>query len=236
MNTTTKRIMLAALVSTSLGVAAMPALADPGNRGDGRQMAHFDGDRGEWMRGGPHGPGRGGPQGMTGFQGGPGGGRHGGPMGGPQFGGPMGGPGGPAAEMAIERFDVNEDGQITKEEVTTVTAEKVKTFDANGDGALSLEEYKALWTDAMNERIVRSFQFHDPDGDAQVTLEEYSDTFDKLFARFDRNGDDTIVADEFGPPRGGDRPGGGPGMGPGGPGMGPGGPGGPSGPDMDDDG
>jgi Ca2+-binding EF-hand superfamily protein len=229
---TTHRFLLAALVSTSLGALAMPALADSGERGDGQQMAHFDGDRddrGPGMRGGPHGPGRGGPGGMAHFQGGPGGGRHGGPMGGPQFGGPMGGPGGSIAEMVIERFDVNEDGQITKEEVTTVTAEKVKTFDANADGSLSLEEYKALWTDAMNERIVRSFQFHDPDGDAKVTLDECSDNFDKLFARFDRNGDGTIAADEFGPPLGGDRPGGGPG-------MGPGGPGGPGGPDMDDNG
>jgi hypothetical protein len=83
---------------------------------------------------------------------------------------------------------------------------------------LSLDEYKALWTDAMNQHIVRSFQFHDPAGDAQVTLDEYSANFDKMFARVDRNGDGTIGADEFGPPRGGDRPDGPPGMGPGGPG------------------
>ena len=57
--------------------------------------------------------------------------------------------------MVIERFDVNGDGQITKDEVTTVTAEKVKTFDANADGSLSLEEYKALWTDA-HERADRA--------------------------------------------------------------------------------
>lgn len=226
MNTTLKRIMLGALVSTSLTAVAMPALAQPGGQAREQQIAHFDGDRdrdGHGMRGGPHGPGRGGPPGMAHFPGGPGGGRHGGPMGGPEFGGPMGGPGG---TMVIERFDVNEDGQITKEEVTTVTAEKVKTFDLNGDGALSLDEYKALWTDAMNTAIVRSFQFHDPDGDARVTLEEYAKNFDRLLARFDRNGDGTIAADEFGPPRGGDfddddRPAP--------PGMGPGGPGGPGG-------
>lgn len=232
---TTNRFLLAALVSTSLGIIAMPALADPGEQGEGQQMAHFDGDRGHWMRGGPHGPGRGAPQGMPRFQGAPGGGRHGGPMGGPQVGGPMGGPGGPGAAMLIERFDANGDGQITKDEVITVTAEKLKAFDANGDGSLSLEEYKALWTDAMNERIVRSFQFHDRDGDAQVTLDEYANTFEKLFARFDRDGDGTIGADEFGPPRGGERPDGPPQMGPRGPGMGPGGPGGPDS-DIDNDG
>ena len=67
-----------------------------------------------------------------------------------------------------------------------------------------------------------------------MTLDEYSAHVDKMFARFDRNGDGTIAADEFGPPRGGDRPDG-PGMGPGGPGMGPGGPGGPD-DDPDDNG
>lgn len=204
-----KRLILAAMVSSSLGILAMPALADPGDQGNGQQVADFDGDRdGGRGHGGPHGPGRGGPPGMAHF--------HGGPMGGP--GGPMGGPGG---AVLIERFDVNKDGSITREEVTTVTAEKVKTFDTNADGALSLEEYKALWTDAMNEQIVRSFQFNDPDGDAKVTLDEYSDNAGKMFARFDRNGDGTIAPDEFGPPQGGDRPDGPP------PGMGPGGPGGP---------
>ena len=149
-------------------------------------------------------------------------------MGGPQFGGPMGGPQGPGAEMLIERFDANGDGPITREEVTTVTRrEGARRSTPTATAPLSLDEYKALWTDAMNEQIVRSFQFHDPDGDAKVTLEEYATTAEKMFAHFDRNGDGTIAADEFGPPRGGDRPGGPPGMGPHGPGMGPGGPGGP---------
>jgi len=219
------RMMLAALVSTSLGVAAMPALADPGDgNGKGQQFAHFDGDRG--MRGGPRGPGGfdGGRHGPPHFQGGPDMGRHGGPMGGP------GGSGGPGGEMLIERFDANGDGSITLEEVLEVSADKVKTFDADGDGALSLDEYKALWTDAMNEQIVRSFQFHDPDGDAKVTLDEYTQSFEKMFARVDRDGDGSFAPGDFGPP-GGDRPDGPPrkGPGPGGPGqgMGPGGKGGP---------
>ena len=222
---TTPRLVLAALVGTALGTAAIPALADSGERGEHQRLAHYDGDRGDrgpGMRGGPHGPGRGGPPGMAHFQGRPGapGARFGGPMAGP------GGPGAPGAAMVIERFDVNGDGQITREEVTTVTAEKLKAFDADGDGALSLDEYKALWTDAMNRAIVRSFQFHDPDGDAKVTLDEYSDSFDRMFGRFDRNSDGVIAADEFGPGRG-DRPDGPPRMGPGGPGKGPGGPGAP---------
>ena len=113
----------------------------------------------------------------------------------------------------------------------------MKTFDKDGDGALSLEEYKVLWADGVNRVIVRSFQAIDPDGDAKVTKDEYSGGVDKLFARFDRNGDGTIAADEFGPPLR-RRPAGRPVRAwvPGGPGKGPGvGPGGPD-DDVDDDG
>ena len=222
---TPHKILVAAMVGTSLGILAMPVLADQSDWSGGRQMAHYDGDRGAppGMRGGPHGPGgdRDGGR-MMRFKGGPG--MPHGPMGGP--GGPgmgPGGPGGPGFEMIMERFDVNEDGEITRDEVATVTTDKVKEFDANGDGQLSLEEYKALWTDQMNRMIVRSFQFHDPDGDAQVTIEEYAIPFDRMFTRFDRDGDGTIAVDELGALRDGDQPGGPQGMrgkGPhGGPGM-----------------
>ncbi len=204
------KTILAALVGTTLGVVTVPALADPAPH-DGQQVAHFDGRRGppQGMRGAPHGPR------MMHWKGGP----HG-----PRFGGPTGGA--PGMAVIVERFDVNGDGQITRDEVATVTAEKVSQFDADGDGQLSLEEYKALWTDQMNRMIVRSFQMHDPDGDAQVTLEEYSESSDRLFSRFDRDGDGVISKAEFGPPRGGDRPDGpprghGPDRGPVGPDEGP---------------
>lgn len=135
----------------------------------------------------------------------------------------MRGPGGPGGGMKamIERFDVNQDGVITKDEVISVSTERLKAFDKDGDGMLSLDEWTALWTDTMKQQIVRAFQERDPDGDAKVTLDEYTKPFDRMFARMDRDKDGKIDAQDTTRP-GRDRDGPrGPGMGPGG--MGPGG-------------
>lgn len=208
MNTRSK-VLVAALMASAVGIAATPSFAEPGDgmRKQTQQMAHRDDDRrggDEHRRGGPghHGAGDRDGHGPRG-PGGPGG---------------MGdGPRGGMPEILIERFDVNEDGTITAEEIATVNAERVGEYDTDGNGALSLEEFKALWADTMNLRIVRDFQQLDPDGDASVTLEEYSVRYDTMLERLDRNDDGAIDEAELAGPRGGP---GGPGKGHGGPGMG----------------
>ena len=50
---------------------------------------------------------------------------------------------------------------------------RLAAFDQNNDGRLTLEEYQAMWLDAMRERMVDRFQAHDDDGDAVVTVEEF---------------------------------------------------------------
>jgi len=50
---------------------------------------------------------------------------------------------------------------------------------------------------------VREFQQLDPNGDASVTLEEYSDRFDRMMKNLDRNGDGVLDASELAGPRGG---------------------------------
>ena len=239
-----RKFLISALTSTMFGLAIMPSLAaetdgagnavaavpetrvaDAGMPGPERQMVHwqggrYDGPRGEYGRGpGPQGDFGRGPGGPRGFGPGPG---PGGPGGGPERG----------AEMLIEKFDVNKDGSITAEEIAAFVTDQMKTFDKDGDGALSLEEYKVLWADGMNRVIVRSFQAIDPDGDAKVTKDEYSERFDDILARLDHNKDGTVDARELAGP--GPGPGfAGRGMGPHGPGgpdgRGPGGPGGPDG-------
>ena len=69
----------------------------------------------------------------------------------------------------FESFDVNDDGILTQTEIEEVRQSRLTEFDANGDGSLSLEEYQALWMEAMRERMVDRFQAHDDDGDGLVT-------------------------------------------------------------------
>jgi hypothetical protein len=52
--------------------------------------------------------------------------------------------------------------------VDAVRAERFAQFDEDGDDVLDLQEYEALWLDAMRTRMVRAFQRLDIDGDAQV--------------------------------------------------------------------
>ena len=117
--------------------------------------------------------------------------------------------------MIIETFDINKDGKVTQAEIDQTRKDQFAKYDSNHDGVLSLEEYQALWLDAMRRVMVRQFQANDADGDARITVEEFTARFDDLVRDRDRNGDGVLTADELrphGPYRG---PGPGPGPGPG---------------------
>ena len=96
----------------------------------------------------------------------------------------------------FESFDTNADGALTQEEIDTFRTERFAAFDGNGDKALELDEYKALWLDAMHERMVDRFQKLDADGDGKVTDAEFGEPFARMVARADRNGDGKIDKDD----------------------------------------
>jgi Ca2+-binding EF-hand superfamily protein len=121
--------------------------------------------------------------------------------------GMMGGP-----MQMFETFDTNKDGKVTEAEIVAVRDGRFDQFDADKDGRLTLEEYQALWLDAMRRNMVRQFQRHDDDGDAAVTKEEFNERFTMMIERFDDNNDGAIERDEIRPQRGPRwRDGGGPG-------------------------
>jgi len=97
----------------------------------------------------------------------------------------------------LERFDRSGDGRVSQEDVDAVRAERHAAFDADGDGALSLDEYQALWLDAMRPRMVRAFQQHDADGDAAVTVDEFAARFAGMVARMDQDGDGVVTEAEM---------------------------------------
>jgi len=74
---------------------------------------------------------------------------------------------------------------------------RLAEFDSDGDGSLTLEEYQALWLDAMRERMVDQFQAHDDDGDGRVTVEEFGERYSSLAQRLDRNDDGQVTQDDL---------------------------------------
>lgn len=140
-------------------------------------------------------------------------------------GGGWHGRGGPGSLMIIETFDIDKDGKVTQAEIDQTRKDQLAKYDSNHDGVLSLEEYQALWLDAMRRMMVRQFQANDADGDGRITVEEFTARFDDLVRDRDRdrNGDGVLTADELRPRGHGPHHGPGPGRSPG------------PGPDPDDD-
>jgi Ca2+-binding EF-hand superfamily protein len=106
------------------------------------------------------------------------------------------GPGGRGAQL-FESFDVDGDGRITQVEIDEVRQGRLAEFDADGDGSLSLEEYQALWVEAMREHMVDRFQAHDDDGDGLVTAEEFGARFEGMISRLDDDSDGAVTRDEL---------------------------------------
>src|SRR5687768_14461769 len=89
---------------------------------------------------------------------------------------------GSAGQSLFETFDANQDGTLTQAEVDQARQSKLAEFDRDGNGSLSLEEYQALWMDAMRERMVDRFQGHDDDGDGMVTAEEFGNDYSRIIS------------------------------------------------------
>lgn len=104
----------------------------------------------------------------------------------------------------FERYDLNNDGSITQEEIDQNRAQWLQEFDTNGDGQLSIEEFQALWLRARSEQMVREFQRFDRNGDGQVTLEEYQRPLSDVVQRLDRTGDGAVTRDDLQRRRGAD--------------------------------
>lgn len=93
------------------------------------------------------------------------------------------------AMKLFKQFDANDDGQLTQEEIDSTRSARFADFDGNSDGLLNLQEYEALWLEAMRSRMVDRFQHLDEDGDASVTMLEFQAPFSQMVSLMDRNGD-----------------------------------------------
>jgi hypothetical protein len=100
-------------------------------------------------------------------------------------------------EHLFDSFDSNDDGKLTQAEVDQGRRDRFAQFDTDTDGKLSLQEYQALWLDAVRSHMVDRFQGLDDNGDAAVTAEEFEMPFAHVVPRLDRNDDGEITRDEL---------------------------------------
>lgn len=119
---------------------------------------------------------------------------------GPPAGGPKG-PGGPRSRGAgfmLERLDTDGNGTLSIEEFAVIGERPMARFDADDDGSITSEEID----DAILERMVerrrqRILDRFDLDGDGTITAEEIQRQREKIFALMDRNDDGAVDATEM---------------------------------------
>lgn len=95
-------------------------------------------------------------------------------------------------DRMLERFDADKDGKLTQAELDQSRKDLIAKHDTDKDGNLSLEEFKALWLEVFQRRVVRGFQRIDTDGDASITVEEFLKPYSRTVERMDRNDDGTL--------------------------------------------
>lgn len=118
----------------------------------------------------------------------------------------------------LEKWDTNEDGQVTLIEATERRGDIFTTFDEDDNGFLSSSDY-AMFDEARandhasmkeagqgqgrgkgqgGEGQGMTMEFNDVNGDGQVSRDEFMARTNDWYVQMDRNGDGTVTKADFG--------------------------------------
>lgn len=114
----------------------------------------------------------------------------------------------------IEKWDANEDGQVTMVEATDRRGDIFTTFDEDDNGFLSTSDYAMFDEARANDHATMkqagqgrgpnredqgmTMDFNDIDGDGQVSRDEFITRTYDWFATMDRNDDGIVTTADFG--------------------------------------
>ncbi|KHD09332.1 hypothetical protein PN36_27910 [Candidatus Thiomargarita nelsonii] len=107
-----------------------------------------------------------------------------------------------------KKFDVNQDGSITRAEVVQIYNKKFTTADADGDGFLSPDEMSTALEQRRQQMAAEHFAEMDTDGNGSLSLKEFQagkppagrkpgGTPKQRFSRLDQDGDGLVSATEL---------------------------------------
>jgi Ca2+-binding EF-hand superfamily protein len=95
----------------------------------------------------------------------------------------------------FDRFDANDDGLLTADEVADALWERILAADTNGDGSITPDELATLRR--AHSPLNRVFALLDDNGDGGITPDEVTERLWERLSEADADGDGSVTAEEL---------------------------------------
>lgn len=100
-------------------------------------------------------------------------------------------------DRMFERFDLDGDGRITRDEIEQVMAERSAALDTDGDGYVDRDEFVAVAQERAADRAGRHFD-RIADGEDRIAVDALSESWGgRLIARVEASDDAALTRDDF---------------------------------------